>query len=320
MKSAFFITGPTAAGKSEIAADVALKVGGEVVSADAFQIYHGFEILTAKPSNQTLAKVPHHLIGTVSPVEEMNAEKFRRAACEAIEAIRSRGKMAIVTGGSGLYLKALTDGLSAAPGGNAQVRNELKRLTTAELQRRLTELDPNGITRIDRNNRRRLIRALEICLMTGKPMSLQKSEWTSVHFHRKEMEGGAPATQAAPRPGRDDPVGVFIFRDRDELYQRINRRVEAMFTAGVVAEVAGANALSATASKMIGLAEIRQHLEGKLSIAECIQKIQQATRRYAKRQLTWFRRQTNFDPLNLSLLSHHEAVEWISRWAIACRA
>ena len=232
MKNAFYIVGPTAAGKSELAADVAHELGAEIINADAFQIYRGFDLLTGKPAAAVLGKAPHHLIGTISVTEQMNAGRFRRKALTVVEEIQARGKHVLVVGGSGLYVKALTHGLD--------------------------------------------------------------SDW-------KESE--------------TDPKGVFVFRDRDKLNQRINARVERMFKNAVVEEVRTIGVVSATAEKMIGLREIRQLLDGKMSISECIAAIQQMTRRYSKRQLTWFRHQTNFEPLNLSLLTHHEAVTWISRKA-----
>jgi tRNA A37 N6-isopentenylltransferase MiaA len=232
VKKVFFIVGPTATGKSELAAEAARDVDAEIISADAFQIYEGFRLLTAKPNPATLAKAPHHLIGTMSILQEMNAEKFRQLALNAIKEIHSRGKRAIVVGGGGLYIKALTHGLT--------------------------------------------------------------SDWKKVDA---------------------DVKGVFVFRDRDELYARINRRVEEMFENGAIEEVRDAGKMSATAAKMIGLREIREMLDGKMSILQCVAQIQQATRQYAKRQLTWFRHQTSFEPLNLSLLSHGEAVKWISQRA-----
>ncbi len=232
MTGVFFIVGPTATGKSGLAADVASQIGAEVVNGDAFQIYEGFPILSAKPDTTTLARVPHHLIGTISISEEMNAEKFRQAANGAIEEIHFRGRPAIVSGGSGLYIKALTHGLT--------------------------------------------------------------SDWKT-----SEVQ----------------PAGVFVFRDREELYQRINDRVEQMFSRGAIDEVRNSGPMSSTADKMIGIRSIRAHLEGKMPKPECIADIQKQTRQYAKRQLTWFRNQTNFEPLNISLFSHNEAVRWISYWA-----
>jgi len=293
MRCSFFVVGPTATGKSELAADVADEIGAEIVGADAFQIYRGLDLLTAKPDASTLAKAPHHLIGTAPLNEEMNAEKYRCAATRAIDEINSRGKLAMVVGGSGLYITALTHGLAPLPEADPTLREQLNAMSLDELRSRLVQLDPEAARTIDTKNRRRVVRALEICLLTGKAAS----------------EVVAPTGRGDPdRPGSTIPAtGVFVFRDREELYQRINQRVEAMFERGVIEEVRTTGATGATASQMIGLREIRELLDGKISLLQCIAEIQQATRRYAKRQLTWFRRQTNFLPLNLSLLTHNEA-------------
>ena len=296
MRGVFFVVGPTATGKSEIAADVATEVGAEIVSADAFQIYRGLDLLTAKPETGTLAKVPHHLIGTMSILDKMSAAKFRERALVAISEIHSRGKLAIVVGGSGLYIKALTHGLSSGPAADPALRARLNELSLHDLQNKLLGLDPEAASTVDLKNRRRLVRAIEIRLLSRQKPWSHRTEWT-----------------------RDVPSsGVFVFRERDELYDRINRRVEAMFENGVIEEARNASAMSETASKMIGLREIRELLDGPAaagSILQCVAAIQQATRRYAKRQLTWFRRQTNFQPLNLSLLSQNEAVKEISQLA-----
>jgi tRNA dimethylallyltransferase len=293
MRGVFFIVGPTATGKSEIAADVAATLGAEIVSADAFQIYRGLDLLTAKPDAATVAKAPHHLIGTMSILGEMSAAKFRERALGAISEIHSRGKLAIVVGGSGLYIKALTHGLSSAPAADPDLRAQLNELSLHDLQKKLMGLDPEVASKIDVKNRRRLVRAIEVCLLREQKTSGQRREW--------ESDVGTN--------------GVFVFRERDEIYERINRRVEVMFEKGVIEEARNAGAMSETASKMIGLRESRDLLDGKMSILQCVAAIQQATRRYAKRQLTWFRRQTNFQPLNLSLLDHNDVVRRISQLA-----
>jgi len=303
MRGVFFIVGPTATGKSEIAAEVACGLNAEIVSADAFQIYRGLDLLTAKPDHTTLARIPHHLIGTVSILEEMNAEKFRKLALQAISEIHSRGKLAIAVGGSGLYIKALTSGLSVTPSADPDLRARLNELSLADLQKKLRGLDPAIAKTIDMKNRRRLVRAIEICVLSGEPASTQLTTW--------QTEPGIAAADSAA----DTTHGVFVFRDRNDLYQRINRRVEAMFEARVIEEVSATRQLGETASKMIGIREIRTLLDSKMSMLQCVATIQQATRRYAKRQLTWFRRQTNFQPLKLSLLSTNEAVKWISQKA-----
>lgn len=305
MKYSFCIVGPTATGKSELAADVARDLDAEIVSADAFQIYRGFDLLTAKPDAATVAKVPHHLIGTISILEEMNAAKSRGLALQAISEIHSRGKEAIVVGGSGLYVKALTHELSPLPPADPELRANLNAMTLDQLRDRLIELDPETADRIDMKNRRRLVRAIEI-------RSLQKASvatalWAAPHAGVSKLSATLPTGKRLQ--------GVFVFRDRAELYARINRRVEAMFENGVIEEVRATGSVGATASQMIGLREIRQLLAGEMSLHQCIATIQQATRRYAKRQLTWFRLQTNFEPLNLSLLTYNEAVKCVSQKA-----
>jgi len=307
VKNVFFIVGLTAAGKSELAADVAQDLDAEIVSADAFQIYRGLDLLTAKPDSATLAKAPHHLIGTISILEEMNAEKFRRNALCAIDEIHARGKRAMVVGGSGLYIKALTHGLTSLPAANSKLRAQLNKISLDQLREQIIKLNPETAGKIDMKNRRRLVRALEIYLLNGKLASVQRTLRNEKVVAVAVSAADLPLGRAAATPG------VFVFRERAELYQRINRRVEAMFENGVIEEVRATGAMSETASQMIGLREIRELLDGKMSILQGIAAIQQATRRYAKRQLTWFRRQTNFEPLNLSLLTHQEAVKWISR-------
>ncbi len=294
MKRVFFIVGPTATGKSEIAAEIACRLNAEIISADAFQIYRGLDRLTAKPEKTTLAKARHHLLSVVPLSEEMNAEKFRTAAAEIIGDIQARGKPAIVVGGSGLYVKGLTHGLAPMPTANDALREELDQATIEELHARLHTLDPEGAKQIDRKNKRRLVRALEVCLLTGRPFSSQRTEW---------------------RNTRSAPNGVLVFRDRAELYERIDRRVEKMFAEGAVEEVAALRDLGSTAEKALGLREIQALVAGELSKPECIARIQQATRRYAKRQLTWFQRQSNFEPLNLSLYGSSEATELIAQRA-----
>ena len=291
LKQVFFVVGPTASGKSELAADVAARCGAEIVSADAFQLYRSLPLLTAQPDATLLRKVRHYLIASVPLIEEMSAEKFRTMALAAIGEVHGRGKSVIVTGGSGLYVKALTHGLAPLPAVDPRLRDELNALSLEEINIRLAAVDPLGVQTIDRKNKRRLVRALEISLQTNEPASARRSQWSS---------------------SDQQVAGVFVFRERDDLHERINRRVEQMFNRGVIEEARVLGELSATAAKTLGLTQLRQLLEGKISEAGCIAAIQQATRRYAKRQLTWFRRQTNFESLNLSLLKDHEgAVDWI---------
>jgi tRNA dimethylallyltransferase len=237
MKLVFFLAGPTASGKSAIAADVAAECGAEIVSADAFQLYRGLRLLTAQPNAATLRKTPHHLIDCVPLTEEMSAEKFRVMALSTIHNINRRGKPALVVGGSGLYLKALSHGLAPLPAVDPKLRVELNELSLDELNARLAAVDSLGAERIDRLNKRRVVRALEIFAQTKAPASAQRSQW-------------AGDSSWARR-------GVFVFRDRPELYSRIDRRVEEMFRAGVTDEVAKIGQLGTTASKTLGLDQVR---------------------------------------------------------------
>lgn len=298
MKNVFFITGPTAVGKSEIAAEVAAACDAEVISADAFQLYAGLDLLTAKPDRATQTKVTHHLIGTTPLSEPMDAARFRRLALRAIRDVASRQKPPLVVGGSGLYIKALTHGLSPLPKSNPELRKKLDCLSAAELLVQLAQLDPATAQSIDTKNKHRVLRAVEICLLAGRPVSELRNL-------------AAPARQ---------PRGVVLLRDRAELYRRIDQRVEMMFANGVIAEVRAAAEVGATAAKTLGLTDIREMISGTISQAECIARIQQASRRYAKRQLTWFSRQTNFEPLNLSRCGSSEAIELITRQARLCFA
>ncbi len=293
MRGVFFIVGPTATGKSELAADVAHEIGAEIISADAFQVYRGFDLLSAKPSAVTLAKAPHHLIGEIDPTEEMNAAKFASRARELIHDISGRQKPVIVVGGTGLYVRAVTHGLSPLPPADSSLRAEFDSKTKEELVAQLTLLDPVTVTTIDLRNRRRLIRAIEICIASGAPVSSQR-------VNTEPLE---------------QPIGVLIYREREELLARIDQRVVRMLDEGAVDEVRQAGPMSATSSQMIGFNEIRRLHAGEISRLECLEKIQRATRQYAKRQLTWFRRQTNFESLNLSQISVAEAIEWTTQKA-----
>ena len=257
------------------------------MGADAFQVYQGLELLTAKPGAPLLARVSHHLIGEVPLSERWNVAQWLAAARERIASIRERGRIAIVVGGTGLYVRALTRGLAELPAASAELRAELAATPLADLARRLAELDPQCARQIDLHNPRRVVRALEICLLTGGPYSQHLEQWT------KPILGWR---------------GAVLTRDRAELYQRIDQRTEAMFAAGVIEEVRALGEVGPTAKQTLGLREIRAHLEGRVSREECAAAIQQATRRYAKRQLTWFRRETAFSTINLSAVSDANAL------------
>ena len=268
------LTGPTASGKSAVALALASLTGGEIVCADAFQLYAGLPVLTAQPSAADFAAVPHHLYGSVALSEEMDAARYARMAESAIAGIQDRGRLAIVTGGSGLYVKALTHGLSPLPPVDPELRAQLEALPADELAARLLAADPGAGATVNLRNPRYVQRALELTLLTGRPVAEVKTSFAT-----------------GPRPGIR---GVCLHRDRAELYDRINRRTGEMIAAGALDEVRAVSAgeLSATAGKTIGLTELRRCLAGELAPDEAIASIRQTTRHYAKRQMTWFRRET----------------------------
>lgn len=283
----FVIAGSTACGKSELAVRVAERCGGEIVGADAFQIYESLDILTAKPSRELQSRVRHHCLGVVPLSRRFDVAQFVAMAHHHIEEIVARGRVAIVCGGTGMYVRALIRGLADLPGADAQLRSRLEAQPIEALQQRLAELDPIASSQIDLNNPRRLIRALEVCLLTGRPFSSFRTEWD----------------------GPDAPnCGVVLLRERAELHQRIVERTAAMFAAGVEDEVRAVSEIGPTANQAIGFREIRELLDGKKKREDCMRAIEEATRQYAKRQMTWFRREAGLQPLSISSATDLDAL------------
>lgn len=268
--SPFYLCGPTASGKSAVALALAQAWDGEIVNGDAYQIYRGLETLTAVPSTREQDGVPHHLYSCVDPQEPMDAARYRELALPIMSEIQERGRIPIVVGGSGLYLKFLTHGPAPLPPADPELRAKLDELSTGELYRRLLELDPQEAQRIDRHNPRYLQRALEVCLLTGGPVSTQRTNF------------------AQTPPGLR---GLVLHWDATILEQRIRQRSEMMLAEGAVDEVAGQPDLGPTASRAIGVSEVRSLLAGEIDRATCLERLVIATRRYAKRQRTWFRRE-----------------------------
>jgi len=275
----FYLVGPTASGKSDISVGLARAWEGEVINADAYQIYDALPTLTARPMEEDMADVPHHLFGTLPATEPCDAFRLSELAKEAITEVQERGKKPIVVGGSGLYMKALTHGL-APPPSDPKIREELLAKTPEERLAQLIEVDPVGAESTDQKNDRYVTRNLEICLISGLPLAETKASWQG------EVE---PFT------------GALLDWPREVLYTRINARTKHMFTAGVIDEVKAADTatFSDTAKKMIGLRQILEHIEGTRSHEDTIGAMQQGTRRFAKRQLTWFRKEKEYTRINL---------------------
>ena len=262
------LAGPTASGKSELAIRIAEHLNTEIIGADAFQIYHGFDILSGKPDSVQRQRVPHHLIDVLPSSELGDAARYARLAIATIRELNRSGQVPLVVGGTGFYLRALTHPLPDLPARNADLRSEFASTPLPSLLEELRRLDPLSFERIDRYNRRRVERALEVCRLTGRPFSSFDN----------------PVSEAKL-------VALWLNWPRDELYARIDARVDRMLAAGAIEEVATAGPIGVTASRMIGIAEIWQYLSNEITLAQCAEAMKQATRQYARRQLTWFRAQ-----------------------------
>ncbi len=285
-----FLLGPTGCGKSAVAVALAERLGADIISADAYQIYEGLEVLTAAPTAEERARVPHHLVACLPPTVGNDAATHARRAGECLQRLRAQGRRAIVTGGSGLYVKFISHGISPAPPADPALRAELNALPLAELVRRLQEADPAGAAMTDLHNPRYVARNLEIVLCGGKPLSAWRNNW---------------------QPQACGP-GVVLLRETAELDARIARRARLMLEEGALDEVAALDAagipLSATAEKTLGLSLIRQHLAGEISRAELEGALALTTRQYAKRQRTWLRREQWLETVPVDAEEHAERV------------
>ncbi len=271
------IQGPTAVGKTTAALALAQLFPVEIINADSMQVYRGMDIGTSKPDAIQQALVPHHLFSVAEPDEDFTAADYMRQGRAAIDAIVARGHIPLVVGGTGLYIQALLHGLSSAPGGDPRSRDLLRQQTPAELYARLRAVDPQSAARIHPQDTLRIVRALEVFISTGIPLSAHHAA------HRFQ-------------PAPYNAVRLCLSRARPDLYCCINARVTQMFDEGLVAEVQGLldRGIPAAAKPMqaIGYRQVVQYLRGAHSLDETVTSMQQATRRLAKRQFTWLNRLT----------------------------
>lgn len=272
-----FLVGPTASGKTNVSIALARRLNAEIVCCDSMQVYRGMDILTSKPPARARKSIPHHCVNFVPVGSEYDVSQYRRKALAAARAIVRRGRVPVFVGGTGLYMSALIDGIFEMKAGDEGVRRRLyariERLGSPALHRRLADLDPSAALKIHPNDARRIVRALEVYEVTGKPISeLQQT-----------------------RRGLADEFDVRIFcldLGRDELYRRIEERVDRMFRQGLVSEVRRLlkRRMSRTASRAIGVSEVAEYLAGRISRDGAVALMKKNTRHYARRQLTWFRK------------------------------
>jgi len=274
-----YLCGPTAVGKSAVAIELAKRLGGEIISVDSMQVYRGMDIGTAKPSAQQRREVPHHLIDVADLTENFDAAKFVAMAKAAEEQI----EFPIYCGGTGLYFNALLQGLGEAPASDPEIRRELESRSLEDLLQELRASDPKCFAEIDRSNPRRVVRALEVIRITGKPSSEQRAEWREV-----------------------SELIVGLEMDRNALNGWIGWRVDQMFKRGLVEEtrelLKHGLRENRTALQALGYAQVVEHLDGVRGLAETIDLVKLRTRQFAKRQMTWFKRQLpvrwfNLDPV-----------------------
>ncbi len=270
------ILGPTASGKSALAMAVARACGAEILSVDSMQIYQGMDIGTAKPTARQRQEIRHHLLDVARPDEKFSAAKFVEMAERTIVEGNSRGAKLIATGGTPMYFKALFEGLFAGPSADEAVRQRLRSLSGKELHERLKRVDPAAAERIHEGDIMRLVRALEVHELTGQPISALQTQWEP------------------DQPIRHRAVWIGLKWDREALNRRINARVKEMIAGGWVEEVRGLLAnypeLSKTAQEATGYRQLIDHLLGRISLEEAVERIKIDTRQLARRQMKWFRR------------------------------
>ncbi|TCK06566.1 tRNA (adenosine(37)-N6)-dimethylallyltransferase MiaA [Phorcysia thermohydrogeniphila] len=291
-KPLIVITGPTATGKTDFSIQLAREIDGEIISADSMQVYKGLDIGTDKVSEEIRKEIPHYLIDVVEPYEKFSVADFVKVADRAIEEIQEKGKFPIVVGGTGFYIRALLYGVPETPPSSEEVRKELEKFSTEELYAELLKVSPDYAKKIGKNDRKRIIRALEVYRLTGKPIT------------------------AFPERGekpRYPFLGYFLYRNREELYRRIEDRVDSQIRRGLVEETKwllkfGRNL---TAFQALGYKEILEYLEGRMSLEEAVRLLKRRTKQFAKRQFTWFRKEPKFKWVNLSEISEEEVIELI---------
>lgn len=290
----FILIGPTAIGKTELSINLAKKMNGEIISADSMQIYKYMNIGSAKITKEEMEGVPHHLIDNISPNEDFTVANYKNHTKTLINDINKKGKLPIIAGGTGLYINSIVYDLqfTEVPP-NDDIRDELEYLSNEHLHKELEMVDKISADRLSPNDRKRLIRALEIYKSTGKTMSEYNKDFRT---ENKDY----------------NLVMIGLNMDRAELYNRINLRVDIMVGAGLIEEVKGLLEMgydkSLVSMQGIGYKEIIMYLEGRLSIDESISLIKQKTRNYAKRQLTWFRRDSRVQWMNIDSYSSNEAL------------
>lgn len=285
MKRVIILLGPTGVGKTGASILLAQALGTEIISADSMQIYRGMDIGTAKPSKEERSGVKHHMIDIVDPTGPYSAGEYIRTITPIIEDLHSKGKAPLIVGGTGLYIKAVTRGLFGGPSADWDLRDELLTAEEAEqgsLYKYLMKTDPDAAARIERNDTRRIVRALEVCLKGKDRMSALQERLT--------------------RPLPYDFIKIGLTRERKELYRIIEHRIERMLEEGLIEEVKAllGKTPDRTPLQAIGYKEIARYIKGDIPIDEAVKLVKRNTRRYAKRQFSWFKKEERINWIDLT--------------------
>jgi tRNA dimethylallyltransferase len=286
MERIVVILGPTAGGKSELAVALARHFGGQIIGADSMQVYRGLDAGTAKPSAELLAAAPHHLIDVVEPTEPWTVADWLGRAERLIAELHAARVLPIVVGGTNLYLKALLEGMFDGPAGDEKFRASLETVDTHALHDRLVAVDPTSGGRIHKNDRKRIVRALEVHHLTGKPISAQHQEW----FER--ASDGATERRSDEGRYKHNPILIGLEWPVELINRRINARVKTMFPALVeeTRTLLEQGRLGAQARQALGTKQVLEHLAGAYDLETCIEHVKIETRRFAKAQRTWLKR------------------------------
>lgn len=293
------IAGATGVGKTDLSIKVAKQINAVIISADASQVYKELNIGTAKATCEEMQGIPHYMIDIVNPDEDYSVGNFEKDVNNILnENYQKVGKNIIIAGGTGLYIKSVTDGFAQLPSKNEKIRADLENKNIEELQKNLQKLDEKSYNEIDLSNKLRLIRAIEVCVLTGGKFS----ELRTKNIKNNDYEF----------------LKIFLTRNRDELYERINNRVEIMISKGLVEEAQKVyNKYKKSLFKIssIGYKELFSYFDGKMTLEEAIEEIKKESRRYAKRQITWFKKEKNYITYNLSEISESEVIKNIlEKW------
>ena len=293
------IAGATGVGKTDLSIKLAQKINAKIISADASQVYKELDIGTAKVTQKEMQGIPHYMIDVVNPDEDYSVGDFERAVNNILnESCQKNGKNVIIVGGTGLYIKSITDGFAKLPSKDEKIRAELEIKNLQELQEMLKELDEKSYSEIDLSNKLRLVRAIEVCLLMGEKFSELRTKNIKNNNYKF--------------------LKIFLTRDRNELYDRINKRVDIMISKGLIDEarkIYDKYKKSLYKISSIGYKELFLYFDGKITLEEAIEEIKKESRRYAKRQMTWFRKEKNYITYNLSEVSENKIIKDIlKKW------